>query len=269
MSVVEKAIGLLNHFSTARPEIGLSEFCRLARRDKATTYRHLTALEAVGLVEQNPTTRAYRIGPAALRLAELREATVPRRDGVLQPLATLADRTGESAHVSVLSGSSLHSLAVHESTRHSTRVVIDVAILPLHATASGISAVAFGAPELRDAALANMNRFTDFTPTTPEALDAAVAEARRTGISTSDSGFEAGVHGMAAPIYDQSGALAGAVAVASVATRMTAEQEFTNRTALVEAARQITRNWGGTVPAVVEAAWADTLTPMPREDAAR
>ncbi len=268
MSVIEKAIGLLSHFSPLRPEIGLSEFRRLSRHDKATTYRYLTALESVGLVEKNPTNKAYRIGPAVLRLAELREATVPRKDGVLQPLAELAERTGESAHASVLSGTTLHSLAVHESAKHSTRVVIDVTILPLHATASGITALAYGGAELRKAALADMSRFTDFTPTTAEDLDRSVTEARETGVSVSSSGYEAGVHGMAVPVFDQTGLLAGAVAVASVSTRMTPEQEAINRASLIKAGRQITRNWGGIVPAAVDALWTETLASLPIKEPA-
>ncbi len=266
MSVIEKAFGLLSHFSTLRPEIGLSEFRRLSSHDKATTYRYLTALEAVGLVEKTPTTKAYRIGPSVLRLAELREATVPRKQGVLQPLDTLAEQTGESAHASVLSGTVLHSLAAHESTRHSTRVVIDVTILPLHATASGVAVLAFGGPELRDAALADMHRYTEFTPVTADDLDAAIAKARASGVSTSGGAFEAGVHGMSVPVFDQTGTVAGAVSVASVSTRMTPEQEAINKSGLIEAGRQITRNWGGMVPASVDAIWTNTLASLSNKE---
>ncbi|MGI9368223.1 MAG: IclR family transcriptional regulator [Ruegeria sp.] len=266
MSVIEKAIGLLSHFSPLRPEIGLSEFRRLSSHDKATTYRYLSALEAVGLVEKNPANKAYRIGPSVLRLAELREATVPRTQGVLQPLAILAEQTGESAHASVLSGTTLHSLAAHESTKHSTRVVIDVTILPLHATASGLAALAFGGQELREAALADMHRYTEQTPVSADDLDAAIARARETGVGTSGGTFEAGVHGMSVPVFDQSGAVAGAVSVASVSTRMSPEQERLNQASLIEAGRQITRNWGGVVPAFVDAIWTRTLASLSNKE---
>ena len=83
MSSATKALKLLSYFSTARPEIGLSQLCRLAQRDKATTYRHLQSLEAVGFVEQNPMTRQYRLGPALMHLSQVREITVPRKDAFL------------------------------------------------------------------------------------------------------------------------------------------------------------------------------------------
>ena len=53
MSSASKALELLSHFNTTRPEIGLSDMCRLAGRDKATTYRHLQVLEAAGFVEEH------------------------------------------------------------------------------------------------------------------------------------------------------------------------------------------------------------------------
>ena len=101
MSTIAKAMELLDFFSLERPEIGLSDFHRLAGRDKATTFRHLTALESAGLLEQNPTTRAYRIGPAVLRLAHMREITLPRRAGLRIALPRLAEVTGETGHAFV------------------------------------------------------------------------------------------------------------------------------------------------------------------------
>ena len=136
MSSAAKTLELLSFFSTARPEIGLSQMCRLARRDKATTHRHLQALEEAGLLEQSPLTRQYRLGPKLLQLAQTREATVPRKQAVMEPLAALAQATGETSHVTVLSGTTVYPLADCESNQHSTRAILDVPSFPLHATAS-------------------------------------------------------------------------------------------------------------------------------------
>ena len=112
--------------------------CKLAGRDKATTYRHLQALEDAGFVEQNPTTKLYRLGPAVLQLAQTREVTVPRKAGAEAALMELAEATGETSHVSVLSGTTVYALTSCESPRHSTRAIIDIQTFPLHATASGL-----------------------------------------------------------------------------------------------------------------------------------
>ncbi|MFT6676696.1 MAG: DNA-binding IclR family transcriptional regulator [Sulfitobacter sp.] len=255
MSVVTKAIELLGYFSAQTPEIGLSQLCRRAGRDKATTYRYLSNLEAAGFVEQNPLTKAYRIGPAVLPLAQLREATVPRRAGAQAALRDLAEATGETSHVAVLSGHALHALVDHEPTVHSTRAVIDLRILPLHATASGSCALAFGPAHLMEAAHRDLTQFTPQTNTTQSALEAAVALTRASGFGNSDRSLETDIHGIAAPVFDQTGLFAGTVAVASVASRLTPQSAQDIRRHLMRASKEITRNWGGEIPAWIDALW--------------
>lgn len=261
MSSAANTLALLGHFTTDSPEIGLTQLCRIAGRDKATTYRYLKTLEAVGFVEQNPATKTYRLGPAVLQLAQVRESTVPRKSGAEPALAALAHATGETCHVSVLSGTTLFALAVCEAPRHSIRAIIDIQTFPLHATASGLCALAFGPATLRDAACADLHPFTTQTVKTPAELDAIIQTARDTGFARSDGSFEAEIHSMSAPIFDQTGDFAGAVAVASVASRVTPSLEHAICQHLTIASRDITRNWGGTIPQQVGTAWARTLTP--------
>lgn len=261
MSSTSKTLGLLSYFSVTRPEIGLSQLCRLAGRDKATTHRHLQALEGAGFVEQNPTTKAYRLGPALLHLAQTREVTVPRKSGAEHALAVLAQETGETCHVTVLSGTSVFSLMYLESSRHSTRVTIDLQTFPLHATASGLCALGFGPSDLFDVATANMTPCTPDTLTNAGALAQAVDHVRATGFAKSMRSFETEVCGIAAPIFDQTGLFAGSVAVASVATRFTPDLEARICHHLTDASREITRNWGGTLPDSLLDSWARSAPP--------
>jgi DNA-binding IclR family transcriptional regulator len=261
LSSAAKTLELLAYFSTTRPEIGLSQLCKLAKRDKATTYRHLQALEETGFVEQNPMTKQYRLGPAILQLAQTREATVPRKAGVEAPLFDLADAAGETSHVTVLSGTTVYELMSCDSPKHGTRAIIDIQTFPLHATASGLCALAFGPEMLMDVALNELQHFTDTTATTSQDLDAIIEAIRNTGFGRADRSFEDEVQGLSAPIFDQTGHFAGAISVASVAARFTPDLERIIKTQLVIAARQISNNWGGTVPAHIETIWAKHLTP--------
>ncbi len=260
MSSTAKALTLLSHFSAARSEIGLSQLCRITGRDKATTYRHLQALETVGLVEQNPTTRHYRLGPAVMQLAQVREATVPRKDGAKLALSALADATGETAHVTILSGETLYGLCDCESPRHGIRAVIDLNTFPLHATASGLCALAFGPAKLFDVAAAYLEEFTEYTVTNEADLTALVDTIRTTGFGRANQSYELEIQGLSAPLFDHSGQLAGTVAVACVASRFTPDIERTIKSELVIAARAITHNWGGTLPARIEAVWSRSLS---------
>ena len=109
MGTVTKALELLDHFSALRSEIGLGDFVRLTGRDKATVHRHLAELEQNGFLEQDAVSRAYRIGPALLRLAAVREAAFPVRR-LLRPIVTdLAEAVGELAHATLLQGCLLYT----------------------------------------------------------------------------------------------------------------------------------------------------------------
>lgn len=260
MSSSSKTIQLLSFFSATRPEIGLSEMCRIAKRDKATTHRHLQALEDVGFVEQNPMTRQYRLGPALLQLAKTRELTVPRKTSAEPILRDLAKATGETTHASVLSGSAVFALASCESTNHSTRVVIDLDKYPLHATASGLCALAFGAVDLMPVAIGNLETFTDQTIKSAETLDAEIQLVRATGFGRTIRSFEQEVSSLAAPVFDETGNLAGAVSVACVATRFSPELERICKEHLITASHALTKAWGGTIPDRIDAIWTKTLS---------
>jgi len=256
VSTVTKAVDLLNLFTAERAEIRLAEFQRLTGRDKTTTYRHLSALESTGLLEQDIKSRAYRIGPAVLRFSHIREVTVPRRAGVRLVLPGLAEVTGETAHASILQGNTLVTLADHTSGRHSARVIMDNAVLPFHATASGLAVLAFADEKLKELAFDQIEKYTESTVTDPEKIESLLLKIQSSGVSEVDNGFEDGVSGTALPLFDSSNQVAGAVAIASVSNRLDDSLKLLIKRELVEAARSISKSWGGQIPLPLENAWA-------------
>lgn len=259
MSTVIKAVDLLNLFSAERAEIRLAEFQRLTGRDKTTTYRHLSALESTGLLEQDEITRAYRIGPAVLRYSHIREVTVPRRAGVRLVLPGLADITGETAHASILQGNTLVTLADHTSGRHSARVIMDNAILPFHATASGLAVLAYAGKTLKQHAFDQVEAFTDQTVVDPVEIESLLQRVRATGFSEIENSFEKGVIGIAVPLFDSSRSVAGSLAVASVASRVDGALVQLIKRELVKAARSISTSWSGVIPTQLDSVWSSTL----------
>ena len=255
MSSAARTLDLLTLFTAERPELGLSEFCRLAGRDKATTYRHLSVLAEAGFVERDRQSKRYRLGPAILQLAQTREVTVPRKSSALPVLERLADVLGETSHASVLSGPVLYALCACQSSAHSTRAIIDVPTLPLHATASGLCALAFGPEDLFGHASKDMQKFTPNTIQSVADLADAVDGVRRRGFAHSDGSLEQDVRSLATPLFDQANRFAGCVAVAAVASRVTANLESKICQQLVAASREISRHWGGQIPPQLDACW--------------
>jgi DNA-binding IclR family transcriptional regulator len=250
MGTVAKALSLLDHFSHARPTIGLSDMARLSRLNKATVFRLLCDLQAAGFVEQIGPAREYRLGPAVLRLATLREAAVPLRDLAGPVLQSLADTTCETAHLSLLQGERLDMLAYAYSPRHGTRVMMeDAQTLAFHATSSGLAVLAYSPPAMVDRVLqAPLERRTDATETDPATIRALLDKVRRTGIAESVGGFEKDVHSHAMPLFDAASRVIGAMAVAAPVARMTPDLTALIRRALRHHALDMTRALGGFPP---------------------
>lgn len=250
MGTITKALELLNFFSRGRAHIGLGEFVKLSGRDKATVHRHLVELEANGFLEQNPESRAYRLGPALLRLSAVREVALPMR-AMLRPIvAELAHATGELAHASILQGEMLSPVCSVDPMQHGTQVSFDESeMLPLHATSSGLAVLAFGPPALSAAVLSGpLPRFTPDTPTDPNRLRAVIARTRDAGISRLDQAFDSEVSSQGAPIFDGKGLAMGALSVAVPTVRATPGKLDAIRDHLIASARRATLSLGGSFP---------------------
>lgn len=246
MRTVDKGLGLLEHFTVARPEVGLSEIARLAGLDKATALRLLSALARHGLVEQHAETKKYRLGAGILQLARVREASFPLVSIIQPVLERLAELSQETAHASLASADSMRTIGIAEPKR-ATRVNIDPAEpLPFHATASGMAYLSYASEETLEKVLGarKFQGFTKRTVTSADALRRKLNETRRRGFSRAEGGFELEVIGIAAPIFDWSGYAYGSLAVASIATRMTPKAERLITSEVVQAAVDVTRALG-------------------------
>jgi DNA-binding IclR family transcriptional regulator len=259
MGTVRKALDLLDHFTRLRPVIGLSELARLSGTNKATCFRLMSEMQAFGLVEQDPDSRDYRLGPAVLRLSALREAAVPMRDASRPVLDRLSEATGESAHSSILIGDRLQMMDFAYSHRHGTRVIFDdTDTLPFHATSSGLAVLAFLPEALRDKVLsAPLPPVTRNTQTDASLLRASLAEIRRCGFAEVDGGFETDVTGIAVPLFGPRGDCLGAVAVAAPSGRMTPSLRSEILAALKIAGAEIITLWGGALPPEIATLWRD------------
>ncbi|AUH35436.1 IclR family transcriptional regulator [Paracoccus tegillarcae] len=257
MGTITKSLNLLNFFSTERPEIGLTEFRKLSGQDKATVHRHLTELTESGFLEKNTASRAYRLGPAILRLAAVREMLFPTRAAVKPLVDRISETLGELVHVALFDGAAMSPLYHHDATIHGTRVHLKPSeILPMHATSSGLCQLAFGAPDLLDRVLSQpLEQWTDRTITDPGGLRQEVARTRASGIAHVDQGFETDVRSFAAPIFDIGELSIGSLAVAIPVSRHTDELEARIRDALKSGSIDVTEELGGVFPQSIKRVW--------------
>ena len=259
MGTVGKALDLLDLFTHSQPQMGLSQIARATGQNKATCHRLLTEMESRGMVEQAGPAREYRLGPAVLRLAALRETAVPTREAAMPTLRALADATGETAHLSHLVAGRLQTLAFAYSARHGMQVRMeDADFLPFHATASGMAVLAFLPKAQQGAILApRLPNLTGATQTDPAALRSRLPGIRRNGFSETDSTFEPDVYGIAVPLFNAQSACIGSLAVATPAPRMTPALRALILARVTLAGSEITTLWGGILPPELATHWRD------------
>ena len=250
MGTITKSLNLLNYFSKERPEIGLVDFKNLTGQDKATIHRHLTELVENGFLEQNPETRKYRLGATLMRLSAVRESTFPMRKIVTRQVTSLSESLGELVHASLIVSKGMSPLCYHDGGTGGTRVYFNEAdMLPLHATASGITALAFGHPELLEKTInSRLVKYTDNTITDPEKINESVSTARRNGYVISDQSFEREVSSIAVPFFEISPYAHGTISLAVPTARMARLNENQLVHSLWATSRAISKDLGGDVP---------------------
>jgi len=246
LGTVGKAISLLELFTVAEPELGLTDLARRSGFDKATTRRLLVALTGHGFVEQDAGTRHYRLGAGLSRLARIREARLPFLQTAVPLVRDLASATAETVHLSEFGIDRLVTVHV-EHPAWANRVNIDIGqLLPLHSTASGIAYLAFARDEIVKACLAGpLEAFTAHTLIEPAAISRSMAEARERGYSICDQGLEEGVISVAAAILAAEGFALGTIAVAAPKARTTTADITQRGLAVMAAAREISMRLNG------------------------
>src|SRR6266581_5781940 len=210
---VDLSLRLLERLASLREPIGVSDLAREFAASKATVYRHLQTLMLHGFVRQEAATMRYAAGIKLFILGErLRERfdvlAIARDD-----LARLRDETGQPATLSALVE---HQVVVLEVLQGHAIVNFGTqpgTVLDLHASAHGNVALAFGPENLIEHCLAEpLKAWTPHTICTPNALRRTIAQVRARGWATAPNRVLLGVNGLAAPLFNHSGAYVGAVA---------------------------------------------------------
>jgi DNA-binding IclR family transcriptional regulator len=243
---VERAAQILLALASGTPRLGVSEIAELVGIPKPTVHTMLRTLERQGLVEQEVEGGKYALGPAVLQLgnayldgSELRARSATWAD-------RLARQTGEAVWVGVLSGHNV--VIVHHALRPDDLVqILEVgAAVPWHACALGHAIVASLPEDAQKALLAGpLPRLTGHTRTEHEALWNMLTAVSVRGYAIEDQEATLGDGGLAAPVYDWSGRVVGALGIVGPAERvldLNQERRFVD--AVRSTARALSRDLG-------------------------
>lgn len=102
MSSLEKALAILDLYSSQVAEVGVSEAARQIKIPKSSASRLMAAMAQQGMLEMEATTRRYRPGFLAFRLGSLYQSHTSLVDLADQSVGELAERFGITGYVSLL-----------------------------------------------------------------------------------------------------------------------------------------------------------------------
>ncbi len=220
MQSADKALAILAAFSEARPELGATELAGELGMHKSTVSRLLVTLEGRGLVRR--AGDRFLPGPELARLGSLATRGLALLPTAREPLARLADETGETVNLAIREGERVlnvyqvetaHFVGVKDWTGRTT---------PLDTTANGKVLLAFG------------DRGTSVD----------LERIRESGYATALEELEPGLNSAAAPVFDCAGACVAAVSVAGPSYRITEERLPSLGQACVAAADEISAGLG-------------------------
>ena len=245
VQVLDRALDMLELLA-AETGLTLSEVAERSGQSPSTVHRLLHSLASRGMVESDPATQAWNIGPATFRLG----SAFSRRSGIVERarpvLRALMEHTGETANLGILSGDQVLFISQVE-TQETIRAFFPPGTRsPLHASGIGKALLAFGRPDTLQSFTrsAEWTRFTDKTLTTPEALEADMARTRHRGFSFDDEERTRGMRCIAAPVFDLSGEAIAGISVSGPTHRIGSEHVKTLGAAVAAAASNLSELMG-------------------------
>jgi IclR family KDG regulon transcriptional repressor len=212
---------------------------------RTTVHRFLQTLTRRGYAEQVSDSDRYRLGFKALGLAAASMTGLSLRDIGMPILEALNRRTGETVHIVVLDQGEVVTIDRLEAEHPIALRTHIGARRAAYCSAAGKAMLAF-LPEARvDAILARgMPPRTARTITDPVRYKAQLWEVIQRGFAVDDQENWDGVRCVAAPVFDITGRLAGAISLMAPAMRVDMKQLLDLAVPVVEAARALSRQLG-------------------------
>lgn len=246
---LDRAIDVLERLGVAGGST-LSALAGDLGQSPATVYRVLITLENRGLVEFDADAQLWHIGAGAFLIGARflrRTALVDRARPVLR---SLMEGTGETANLGVETEGRV--LFVSQVETHATiRAFFPPGTLsPMHASGIGKALLAQMPPQrlARIIAAHPLERFTQHTLTSAEALASDLSRIRARGYSIDGEERNEGMRCVAAAVFDLHGDAVAGISVSGPTSRVTLGDLERLGTEVSAAARSLSHATGGAVP---------------------
>ncbi len=210
----------------ANGEQGITELSAKLKIGKSSIHRFLSFLTELGYVGKNPNNKKYF---ATLRVFEI-GATVRGRNRIVNIARPYMEELGNKVHETINLAFFENNEVVYIDKVESVQALrMDLAIgrrVPAYCTGLGKVFLAH-LPEKDIKEYCENTRFKQFTEktlTSGKELMKQLAAIRKEGVAIDDRELDNGIRCIAAPVWDDSGKVVGAISVAGPSVHLTMEQ---------------------------------------------
>ncbi len=239
------AFRVLAFLTDSGGERGVTEIAQALSLTKASVYRHLRTLMALGYIDQNAKTAKYHVGMGLYLLGRAAGEQIDFLAEAKRVMERLRDDTGDTV---TLGQPVEDGILIVELMRANAPFEIGTRpgyIFPYHATAQGKLALAFGPVARLEKVLAGpLEKLTEHTITDPVELRSQVVLARRRGWAIAPEESLPGITALAAPIFDHDGNLAVTITVIGSVQHIGIAPAESLIDEVVRAAEQVSRALG-------------------------
>lgn len=210
---LEKGLSIIECFDDANPRLTASQAGARCGLTRTAARRYLLTLAHLGYVASDG--KLFWLTPRVLRLGQsyLESARLPR---IVQPfLQRVTAGTQESAYVCVMDGDDIVYIARNGANRALNTGYVLGARVQAQVTAAGMLMLSMREPAWLESWFANheLKAYTSYTITSKERMRVELARVRAQGWAISEQQLELNHRGIAVPLRDRHGDMAGALSV--------------------------------------------------------
>jgi IclR family transcriptional regulator, KDG regulon repressor len=240
-----KGIALLELLIRTGMPRGVTEIARAMGLQKSNAHRTLQTLQRCGYVTSKdglyaPTLKVWELGSLIIGRLDVKQVAGP-------VLEALRRNSGESVHLSLLDQAEVVYIDKLEGT-HPVRAYSQIGgRAPCFCVATGKMLLAYQPDEAVKRVLAGgLVRYSPRTITDPDMLRRELAKIRANGYAVNRGGWREDVWGVAAPIWDATGAVIAALGISGPANRFQPKALRTLVPLVCAAARDASARMGAT-----------------------
>jgi DNA-binding IclR family transcriptional regulator len=220
---IERALILMREIAAHnRTGTRLLDLASRTGLQRPTVHRMLKCLTLENMVQQDPESHRYFLGPMVFELGLTAAPRFNLREICHPAMSRIADATGDTVFLTQRSGLDAVCLDRHEGTFPIKTFTLEIGMRRPLGVGTGSLAILSALPdeEVRDIVNANAPRLPEYG-LTPVALVGQVKKAQKLGYAVREMPSLAGVRSLGHALHNQSGIAFAALSISAISSRMT------------------------------------------------